>query len=64
MTNDRGSAQEGKADYDADLYGASATGYVTSIPMDDEEEQDERERLVARCAGMGAGEARNALQSK
>ena len=37
MTNDRGSAQEGKADYDGDLYGASATGYVTSIPMDDEE---------------------------
>lgn len=69
MTNEKTATERSTAVYDADLYGASGTGYVTSIAVGDEEEQDERERLVARCVHVrrvymskGPGHLRVALR--
>ncbi|RMZ55389.1 hypothetical protein APUTEX25_003513 [Auxenochlorella protothecoides] len=49
MTNEEPVPLHGKAVFDADLYGGAegGNGYTASIAMEEEDEQDDRERLVA-----------------
>lgn len=49
MTNEEPVPLHGKAVFDADLYGGTeaGNGYTASIAMEEEDEQDDRERLVA-----------------
>lgn len=47
-----GIALTGAVTFDQDLYGGDdRAGYVGSIGVADDEQQDERERALARCGG-------------
>lgn len=65
MTNEESVPLHGKAVYDADLYGDAdaRNGYSASIPVGEEDDQDERERLVARQAHPGCGTGNREVSS-